>query len=140
MWITGKSEGWPQNWSQKKQKIYLKAALAFVWPQILKANTFYKQSKVANKLKKIALSQPSTALRPLEGPKEAGDRQGPSAINTEVERNRLSPKKLASASLQWPEGRLRVLRGPDTGRDHQGSMLRSIRTVLAKKNFGLGQP
>ena len=43
--------------------------------------------------KKVGLGRPLKALRPLEGPGEARDHQGPPGINAVVKRNRLSQKK-----------------------------------------------
>ena len=85
--------------------------------------------------KKIGLGRPLKALRPLEGPGEARDHQGPPGINAVVKRNRLSQKKIsASAGLWW------LLGGPDTIRDHQGLTLGSKGIIWAKKKFGLGRP
>ena len=85
---------------------------------------------------KFGLGRPLKALRPLEGPGEALDHQGPPGINAVVKRNRLSQKKIfASAGLWWPRGRWRVLGGPDTIRDHQGLTLGSKGIIWAKKKI-----
>ena len=68
--------------------------------------------------KKIGLGRPLKALRPLEGPGEARDHQGPPGINAVVKRNRLSQKK--NFGLGRPLMASRPLEGSGGAGHHQG--------------------
>ena len=118
----------------KKPKDLFKGCIGFCLALDFKGQRILQTINGINELKKFALNRPSTALRPLEGTKGAGDRQGPLAINTEVERNRLS-KKMASASLGWPRGRLRVLKGAGDRQGPSGINAEVKRNHLSQKKF-----
>ena len=64
--------------------------------------------------KKFGLGRPLKALRPLEGPGEARDHQGPPGINAVVKRNRLSQKKFR------PRPAFDGLEAAGGAEDHQG--------------------
>ena len=67
--------------------------------------------------KKFGLGRPLKALRPLEGPGEARDHQGPPGINAVVKRNRLSQKNFC---LGRPLMASRPLEGSGGAGHHQG--------------------
>ena len=68
--------------------------------------------------KKFGLGRPLKALRPLEGPGEARDHQGPPGINAVVKRNCLSQKK--NFGLGRPLMASRPLEGSRGAGHHQG--------------------